>query len=245
MASTEYPKNGDNRTNMNANNKQLQTLAFAVVGAMTAIVVILLASNSGELSSSGINYDDIQQYRTADGAYVLGDPDSAIAIVEFADFLCPHCQTYKDTIDDFVKEYVVTGQARLEYRFVPTQQNSAFVASLSECVYQADSSKFWEAHDELFVMASNNLSPSDMREELADKLDISDGALIRCTTEMSEDQSEQFLIDQALGRTVGVTGTPTIRVRYGDDNAPLESLGQNSPPLETLAGAVILGSSPQ
>jgi protein-disulfide isomerase len=204
-----------------------------------------LTDNCAEIIANEglINYDEIPQYRMEDGAFILGDPDSAIAIVLFSDYLCPHCQTYEATIDEFVLEYVATGQARLELRFVPTQMDSMFVFALAECAYETDNSRFWEAHAELYVMASNRVTPGEMGQELAEELDIPHATLFRCTEDMSEGENEQYRTDQRIGSSAGVTGTPTVRVRYGDDNAPLEALAQNSPSLEVLAGAVIMANS--
>src|SRR5689334_6670070 len=54
-------------------------------------------------------YAAIPHSRTADGAFVLGDPNAPVSIIVFEDFTCPACQNYKPTMDSFVQNFVVTG----------------------------------------------------------------------------------------------------------------------------------------
>src|SRR4051794_33993937 len=55
------------------------------------------APAASEASAVTDIYSDIPQSRTEDGAFVLGDPDAPITIIEFLDWGCPHCQAYKPT----------------------------------------------------------------------------------------------------------------------------------------------------
>ncbi|MCL4255883.1 MAG: thioredoxin domain-containing protein [Anaerolineae bacterium] len=91
-------------------------------------------------------YADIPHYRGEDGAFILGNEDAPIKIIEFADFLCPHCQDYHDVMKQIIENHVITGQAKIEYRFFPIidQNASPFLAVLNECADQQD--KFWATH---------------------------------------------------------------------------------------------------
>src|SRR5690606_690163 len=104
-------------------------------------------------------YEDIPQSRTEDGAFVLGDPDAPVTIVEFADFMCPHCQNYETTVHDFIEQYVTTGQARFEYRLYPIVHPtySVFTAQIAECADVQRDGAFWASHDLLYDLASDGL----------------------------------------------------------------------------------------
>gem|GEM_PF-6126817 len=40
-------------------------------------------------------FASLPQSRTEDGGFVVGKPEAPITIVEFVDYACPHCQTYR------------------------------------------------------------------------------------------------------------------------------------------------------
>jgi protein-disulfide isomerase len=198
---------------MKANKKQTQIIivsvvALAVIVAGVAIGASLLDRGSG----ARFDYDSIPQSRTSDGAFVLGDPDAPATMVEFADFMCPACQAYKPTIERFIEEYVMTGQARFEYRMLPTQGSiSNFAANLAECAHEQVDSGFWVAHDELFDITSRGTNRDRMGRDLADRMNLNYAQLLECAS-----TAEQISIDQRYASNNGISSTPTIRMRYGE-----------------------------
>lgn len=202
-------------TTNKSSKKQPQNLTLivtiVVVALVAAVVFIIFSMNN---TGGSINdYEGIPQERLADGGFVLGDPDAPVTVVAFEDFLCPACQDYKPTVDRFIEEFVATGQARFEYRFFPTQgPNAIYAAQTAECADVQREGTFWRAHDELFAMASRGVRDERMSRELADNLDLNYSELLQCI----RDDAEQYRIDQALGTRSQVSGTPAIRIRYGD-----------------------------
>ena len=186
--------------------------AAVIVGA---IAIFALQTGLGS-SGSNINYDEIPQSRTEDGAFVLGNPDAEVTIVEFADFLCPHCQDYKSEIDKFIEEVVAEGNAKFEYRFLPVfGQTSEFAARVAECADDFVESGFWKAHDELFRLASRGVD-DELGRELAKSLDIPYADLLEC-----QQSAEQYIADGRVANFAQVSGTPAVRVRYGDGNVEI------------------------
>lgn len=208
------------KKNDGGNSRQMIIIGVIAAAVVVAIAAIVISSSGAAITSSNINFDEIPQFRRDDGGFVLGDPDAPVTIVAFEDFLCPHCQTYKPTIDAFIEEYVATGQAQLEYRMMPAVDPtySGVAASLAECAEILEPGSFWEAHNILFQIASSerfhdsNNSPQDF----ANAIDINYGELLRCV-----DDADQYRTDAQLAQSNGVTGTPTVLVRI--NNGPLQS----------------------
>ncbi|MDX1991551.1 MAG: thioredoxin domain-containing protein [bacterium] len=201
----------------NPKQQQLTFIAVIVVVAIAAAALFIILSNN-EGVSRGVDYSTLPQSRTPDGGFVLGDPNAPVTLVEFADFFCPVCQGYKSTVDRFIEEYVATGQAKFEYRFLPTRasQSSTFAAQIAECVAEEDESRFWEAYDVMFNYASGAGQDDRIGQHVADRLGMDYADLLDCAS-----SATQYQTDQRLANQLEITGTPGIRVRYGDSQPQL------------------------
>ncbi len=199
------------------NKNQQQTLLLVggvVLVAVVVFVAIIVLSQQAIAERSGVNFSELVTARTDDGAFVLGDPDAPITIVEFADFACVHCQAYKPTVNQLIEEFVVTGQARFEYRLIANLgTDSTQYAKLAECAadLSGNLSNFWVAHEELFYyITSQRMNGTDAGRELARTLDLNYTRLVECTQ-----TADQSVTDGNVLRASGATGTPAIRVRLG------------------------------
>ncbi|MGB1289119.1 MAG: DsbA family protein, partial [Aggregatilineales bacterium] len=178
-------------------------------------------------------YAGIPQTRTEDGAYVLGFEDAPITIVAFEDFLCPHCQRYQAVLQPFIEQYVVTGQAKFEFRMLATQQISNVVMGLAQCAETARPGTFWDAHDLLFELASEVEQFDETTVvRFADDLSVATSDLAPCATTTTQHQ-----VDQQLAAEMGVGGTPTVMVRYADGEL-VYLPDTRTPSLEELAAIV-------
>ena len=165
-------------------------------------------------------YEGIPMSRSEDGGFVLGNPDATVKIIEFADFLCPHCQDYKSTIDEFIEQYVITGQAQFEYRMFPiVSQNSIYLANLVECADIQSEGLFWQAHDAMYEIVSGSELTESPLEQFAGTLSLDESTLNTCISTATQHES-----DSNYARNLGITGTPTIAVQYGDNEPILFSL---------------------
>lgn len=228
MTYKEKPKNSD---------KQRQQ--FILIGIVVAAIVV--AGIAIFVSSSGINpgatssdYTNIPKQRGSDGAFILGDPAAPVKVIAFEDFLCPHCQAYQTTIHQFINKHVATGQAQFEFRILLTQPNSSVTAQLAECADDTEAGAFWQAHDTLFSMASASyFNPSSDPRRFAEQMGLNYTALLECTA-----TANQHVVDGNYAQQLGVTGTPTVFIQYGD-SAPQRI----SPPpgIDQLSALVIGG----
>lgn len=167
----------------------------------------LRVGGSGGSAEDG-PYAGIPQSRLEDGGFLLGDPDAPVVIVEFADFMCPHCQDYEEITDRFINTYVATGQAAFEYRMVPivSEVLSPLTAQAAECA--GDAGLFWEARRLLFVLAKERVVDENIAQLTAERLGLDATALEACMS-----NARQFLADAQLAGSLGVSGTPAVMVR--------------------------------
>lgn len=202
------------------------TLIIGIILVAVVIGIIAIIVSSGGRGGSGIDYGAIPQSRTADGAMVLGNPDAPITIIEFADFACPHCQDYTSTTHRVISDYVVTGQAKFEYRMFITgadPQFGPYVSQLAECAEAQEEGAFWPAHDTLFSLGSQGRFNATTSRTLAERVDLNYSELLNCA-----ESASQYITDQQLGSALGVQSTPTIMVRYGDGAPQFINLNGNS-----------------
>lgn len=213
---------------------------LAVVLAVGLVIVLNLSNASGgsRLDYSSVVDSGIIQERTNDGGFIIGDPSAPVTLVEFADFLCPHCQQYYPTMEQFIEEFVLTGQARFEFRMLPTQGGSPAIMQTAECASEQYDGGFFPVHDEIFSVTRASGNTSNISRQIADEFGLDLSELLRCASD-----ANQFSIDQRLAGTVGVTGTPGIRIRYGD--GPMQAIPgvtSGAPDFDVLAGVVLSAS---
>ncbi len=160
-------------------------------------------------------YSDLPKSRTDDDAFVLGAADAEVKLIEFSDFLCTSCQNYEPVISSFIRDYVVTGQALFEYRVFPVvdPELSVLSAGLAECADTLRPGLFWRAHDQMFQMVGSIGFTPDSYTDFADSLGLDPEALLACAT-----AAEQHSVDAAYGMSLGVKGTPSLFVQYGDSD---------------------------
>lgn len=218
--------------------QQLMIVIGIVAAAVIAAGVFIALSSADRVTVGEVSYDAIPQSRTPDGGFVLGDPDAPITIVEYADFFCPHCQNYHSTVSRFINEFVVTGMAKFEYRFLPTRssQYSTFAAQVAECVEEQETGNFWRAFDLMFDYASGAGADENIGRYISDRLGLDYGAVLECTTTATQHQT-----DQRSANALEITGTPAIRVRIGDSQPQLigQQYTSGSVPFETLESLVL------
>lgn len=224
---------------MNPKKRQQMIIISSVVVVAVLVIAVLIAV-SQQRTGASIDFASIPQSRTDDGAYVLGNPDAAVTIVEFADFACPHCQQYRSTIERFIQEHVANGDAKFEFRLFPTVGGamSEFAGRVGQCAEEQEEGAFWRAYEVFYELAETGRYNDQMGRTVADRLELDYSQLLNCTS-----NANQPAIDLALGRRVGVTGTPAVMVRYGNSEPTYINLGgraynSGGVPYEVLEQAV-------
>lgn len=214
----------------NSDNQKMMIIGGVVVAAIVVAIAVIVLSSQSSFSSVSVDYSTIPQERLPDGGFVLGNPDAPVTIVAFEDFLCPHCQRYKSTTEQFISQYVEPGLARFEYRFLPAVDPtySALSAQFAECADILEPGSFWTAHDVMFELATASRFNNSTPRTFADRMGISYTELLECTAD-----ADQVQKDSQLAQQLGASGTPYVMVRYGDSRPQLSQFGQQ-PTFEQL-----------
>lgn len=220
--------------------KNSRWLLVVVLVMLIGVFPALAQDTSGDDYTK--RYEGIPFERLEDGGFVLGDPDAPITIVEFADFLCPHCQDYQETAHQLIEELVATGEVRFEYRLFPVvdPNYSPYSAALAECADEQVPGLFWATHDLLYDLGKARDIGPDTAETVASTFDLELTRLTLCA-----ENADQYMIDQELGRSLGVTGTPATRIRLSTGEIGIPTLnGETFPrggvPLSILTQIVEL-----
>ena len=137
-------------------------------------------------------------------------------------------------VDKLISEYVAKGLARFEYRFTPVVDPSYSwqTAKLAECSESLRPDSFWNAHDALYEIASARQFSDNSSRIFAERMNISYADILACTRDASQVDKDILLANQ-----LGVTGTPTVFLRYGAGPPQPFPLGKQ-PNFEQLAAVI-------
>ncbi|MGD2077798.1 MAG: thioredoxin domain-containing protein [Chloroflexota bacterium] len=145
-------------------------------------------------------------------AFVYGDPDAPITIVEFTDFQCPYCvRHFQQTYPRIVEEYVESGIVQYVFKDFPLNSihpQAAEAAQAARCAGEQEA--FLEMHDTLFQrqVQWSGQNPADVFVGFADELGLDAADFEECL--ISGKYEEAVNADLSQGIQLGVTGTPAF-----------------------------------
>lgn len=136
----------------------------------------------------------------------LGEIDSQVAIVYFADFECDFCRKQEKILQEIFGKY--SDQVKLIWKDYPesNQESISYKSAVAaRCAQEQDG--FWEYHDQLFL--APNLS-DNIFLEIAEKLDLSKRKFEKCL----EGTGAPKLVDDNIeeANALDINGVPFIYV---------------------------------
>jgi protein-disulfide isomerase len=143
----------------------------------------------------------------------MGDPNAPVKVEEFADFQCPACKNFTDSLEPgIISSYVATG--KVFYTFYPFSFIGKESFAAAEAGYCAsDQGKFWEYHDILFAnQTGENIGDfTDRRlRAFAEKIGMDLAKYDTCYKKGTYQQ--KVLDDVTYGDKFTVTQTPSFVV---------------------------------
>jgi protein-disulfide isomerase len=149
----------------------------------------------------------VEKEDTSD-VHSLGAANPLVTLEEFGDFQCPPCGMLSAPINQMIKEFP---QMRLVFKDFPLAMHQHGMEAAHAAEAAALQGHFWEMHDVLFHEQAVWSKSSNVNE-----LFYAYAAMIKCNVsrfkkDMDGDEvAERVRKDQAEGKKLGVTNTPTI-----------------------------------
>jgi protein-disulfide isomerase len=187
------------------------TAILIVAGAAVLAVGLLIVLNRGQAQTAAVVPEVTYETGvTPEGEPYKGSPDAPLQLVEYSDFLCPHCGTFAATIDSLSPDYIETGELQVVYRnyaFLATESVQA--AQAAECALDQGADEFWQYHDLLFANQGTGRSAFSRSRlmKYAEQIGLDTASFRTCLN--SNAKAAEVQSDLAEGNSLGVTSTPT------------------------------------
>ncbi len=151
------------------------------------------------------------------GAHVVyGKASAPVTIVEFSNYLCPHCKDHAEqSLPLIFSEYVDKGVVRYIFRDLPfpRQDNVELAAQAADCAYEQG--KYLEYHELLF-RANGSWGRAPVLElpkyfsDYAGQLGLDRHRFDRC---LADQKTKPWVeADKALAEKLNISGTPSFFV---------------------------------
>jgi protein-disulfide isomerase len=138
---------------------------------------------------------------------VKGPKDAPVTIYEFSDFECPYCKKAHSTLQPILDEY--EGKVKVVYKNYPLPFHKNAKGAAKAALAAQEQGKFWEMYDLLFKN-QKKLGQGGLYEDLASQIGLN---MSKFKSDMEKSAyDKQIKQDMALGKKVGVKGTPAYYI---------------------------------
>lgn len=86
--------------------------------------------------------------RTAQGAYVIGNPGAKVKLVEYLSYTCSHCAHFAESSARVLKGFVKSGSTRVEIRHAVRDKVDLAATVVAQC---AGPAQFWATSEAIFA----------------------------------------------------------------------------------------------
>jgi len=180
-------------------------LGRLVTGGKGSSSASATAANDGTKGPSGPS-DGVDRVRVPLEGPAIGPATAKVNIVAFSDFQCPFCSRVVPTMQKIEKEYPKDVRIFFRHNPLPMHPNAPLAA---EAAVAAEArGKFWEMHDKMFAN-QQALTRPDL-EKYAGEIGLDVGKFKAALD--SGAGKAKVNADLALGRQIGVQGTPNFYV---------------------------------
>lgn len=141
---------------------------------------------------------------------ILGNPQAKVSIIEFADFQCPYCKMFFDSLDQLMKTGDYKNKVKFAFKNLPLSfHNKANDAAMAaEC--SGAQGKFWDMYSTLFSKQADwqNTTSNDKFKLYASQLKLDTAKFNQCI-DKAELQGD-IDADKELAKEYNISGTPAI-----------------------------------
>jgi protein-disulfide isomerase len=223
----------------------LSRLTFAAVALPLALGLAACGKQEGGAPASGDKIAPIAApagkawadsvSKTADGGYLMGNPEAPIKLIEYGSLSCPHCAKFaQEGYDELVNQFVGSGRVSYEFRSFAIHPQDVPLTVLAEC---GDAQAFFPLIHQLYTnfdalndpladhavaAKANATSQIAPPQRFVAQADVHGYSEFFAQRGISRDQGKACLLDPAKAKAVadnaqkygdsGITGTPSIVV---------------------------------
>ena len=182
---------------------------------------------SGEILAFGAHpfEDDREKLEKGVNGIAKGPAKAPVMIVEFTDLQCPHCKEAAPKIEELLAQ-----EPNVRFVFqnfpLPSHDWAEKAAGYADCVGRASNEAFWKFVQKTFAQ-QENITQSNADEKLkaiATESGVNGDQMATCAGK--PETQGRIEASLALGKSVGVNGTPTLFIngRAITGGAPVEVL---------------------
>ena len=222
------------------NNQYVLPITIVVAGLLIAGAVFLAGKAQAPTNPNGTPTNQAINFRPIDSSdHVLGNPNAAVKVIEYADLECPYCIQFETTMHQVMSYYGQSGQVAWVYRPFPLQQihsKAPKEAEAAECAAdQGGSAAYFSYIDKLYSITpgENNLDPAQL-PVIAKDVGLNVDQFNTCLSSGKNAPKVQASYNDAIA--AGGQGTPyiLITVAGSKDAVPLNG-GQ---PYDSMRAAI-------
>lgn len=198
---------------MASSNGKGGKLFFLLVAGVVAVGAYLLVAARGGDEAPALAPTPLGTAMSADASSgtSYGDEEAPVTIMDFSDYLCPHCRTFNAMSGKLLRQNHAGagGSVRwVSYDF-PLWAESWAPAMAAQCAKLQG--KYWEMHDMLFARVDSwktERNPNGKFVEYAKDLGLDSDAFKGCVEGQETLGAVQAV--RAYGESLGISGTPTV-----------------------------------
>lgn len=192
--------------------------AWIIFGVIVVVILggLIYMSGKNKIDVSNVNEKSIVAASETNGNiadHVFGKKDSKVVLIEYGDFQCPGCGKAHPIIKPLTEKY--KDQITFVFRNFPLTTIHPNAKAAAAAVEAAGlQGKYWEYHDALYENqdAWSSLGATERMNYFVDTAKTTGVKDIEKFKQDIEKSSvkQKINFDIALGKKVGVTGTPSI-----------------------------------
>lgn len=151
---------------------------------------------------------------TPEGFAYKGDPNAPVKVIEYADFECPACGYFFQTLEPALDQrYIETGKVQLIFHDFPLPQHGNAIPTAAAARCAGAQNSFWPMHDLLFSRQREWQRDRSIQPRLAGyaaELGLDSAAFAQCMADPGTSGALEAAATESMRR--GISGTPSFEV---------------------------------
>jgi protein-disulfide isomerase len=199
-----------------AENQRIQKLTTYTGAAIVGVLVLGILAYAFIIGPPPPFVADIN----LEGQPVIGDPNSKVKVVEFADFKCPSCKQFHDDLFKALNDdYIQMNKIAFYFMNFPIQNQTGLdtinASNAGECVYHIDNAAFWKYYDAVYTNQQDETqlwATSDNLLKIVTDNNVLPAEDIQQATDCINNKTYSSEVDNDIqdGKNARVNATPTI-----------------------------------